>query len=158
MYRIVESPVGRLTLVMDAEGALTALYLDGQKYEQSGEALGERDDTAGQAIVDQLAEYFAAERTRFELDLRPAGTDFQRRVWAAIADIPYGQTATYGQIAEQLGVPRSARAVGAATGRNPLSVVVPCHRVVGASGQLTGYAGGLDRKRWLLDFERGALA
>lgn len=158
MYRIVDSPVGRLTLVMDAEGALTALYLDGQKYEQSGEALGERDDTAGQAIVDQLAEYFAAERTRFELDLRPAGTDFQRRVWAAIADIPYGQTATYGQIAEQLGVPRSARAVGAATGRNPLSVVVPCHRVVGASGQLTGYAGGLDRKRWLLDFERGALA
>lgn len=158
MYRMVESPVGRLTLAMDAAGALTALYLEGQKYEQSGDALGEREEGAGEVIVDQLQEYFAGTRTAFDLPLNPRGTEFQKRVWASIAEIDYGQTATYGAIAEKLGQPRSARAVGAATGRNPIALIVPCHRVVGVAGKLTGYAGGLDRKRWLLDFERGALA
>lgn len=105
----------------------------------------------------QLREYFAGERTAFDLPLAPVGTDFDRRVWARVAAIPHGETATYGELAAQLGAPAAARAVGAANGRNPIAIVIPCHRVVGASGALTGYAYGVDRKAGLLALERGAL-
>lgn len=155
LHRIVDSPVGAITLVTEGD-ALVAVYLAGQKYEAEAE-LGGRDDSVAEAAASQLAEYFDGTRTRFELELAPRGTEFQRRVWTALTEIPYGQTETYGHLAERIGSPRGTRAVGAATGRNPLSIVVPCHRLVGADGQLTGYAGGLERKRWLLDFEQGAL-
>lgn len=103
----------------------------------------------------QLAEYFAGTRTRFDLPLAPVGTEFQRRVWVATAAIPFGETATYGEIARKIGVPTGSRAVGGALNRNPLAIVVPCHRVVGSSGKLTGYDGGVDRKAFLLNLERG---
>ena len=106
----------------------------------------------------QLAEYFAGTRRTFDLALDPAGTDFQLRAWNALRSIPFGQTISYGEQAAELGVPGSARAVGAANGRNPLSIVVPCHRVIAASGALTGFAGGLDTKAWLLEHERAVLA
>ena len=113
----------------------------------------ERDDDGLPAAREQLAAYFAGELTVFDLPLDLRGTDFQRRVWAALREIPYGRTRTYGELATALGAPSASRAVGLANGRNPISIVVPCHRVVGASGSLTGYAGGVDRKRALLDLE-----
>lgn len=156
-HRIIDSPVGALTLVVDEAGVLAGLYLDGQAHgpAETGVDLGERDDTVAEDAVAQLREYFAGERQSFDLRLAPRGTEFQRRVWDALREIPYGQTATYGEVAAKIGSPRGTRAVGAATGRNPLGIVVPCHRLVGSSGELTGYAGGLARKRWLLDFEAG---
>jgi methylated-DNA-[protein]-cysteine S-methyltransferase len=119
--------------------------------------LGTADSAPFNAAVAQLEEYWAGRRHTFELVLDPPGTSFQRAVWAAIARIPYGATVTYAEIATAVGRPRAARAVGAATGQNPLSIVVPCHRVVGRDGHLTGYGGGLDRKRWLLDHEARTL-
>ena len=104
----------------------------------------------------QLVEYFAGERTSFDLPLAPTGSDFQQKVWAALRTIPYGDTWSYGRLAEAIGQPGAARAVGLANGRNPISIVVPCHRVVGSSGKLTGYAGGVERKAFLLDLERGS--
>lgn len=103
----------------------------------------------------QLTEYFAGTRRDFDLPLAPQGTDFQRRVWAALEAIPFGETRNYAEIAEQLGSKGGQRAVGAANGRNPISIVVPCHRVIGSDGRMTGYAGGIGRKRWLLAFEAG---
>ena len=154
-HRVIDSPIGPLTLVVDDSGALTRIAMAGQKHLPDVATFGPRDDSVAQDAVDQLAEYFAGERTEFDLDSAPVGTEFQRRVWAALAGIPLSQTTTYGEIARDLGMPTAARAVGAAVGRNPLSIVVPCHRVVAASGDLTGYAGGLDAKRWLLAHERG---
>lgn len=156
-HRIVDSPLGSLTLVVDETDALVALYVPGQSHgpEESGVDLGERDDTVAQAAVEQLAEYFAGARSRFSVRLSPTGTPFQRRVWEALAEIPYGTTESYGRLAARIGSPRGTRAVGAAASRNPIGIIVPCHRLVGASGALTGYAGGLERKRWLLDFEAG---
>lgn len=113
-----------------------------------------RDDRAFSDAVDQLAQYFAGERTAFDVELELAGTPFQRRVWTALRDIPYGETRSYGQIAALLGAPGASRAVGLANGRNPVSVIVPCHRVIGANGSLTGYGGGVERKRLLLGLER----
>ena len=153
-HRIIDSPVGPLTLVVDDAGALAALYTAGQKHLPDAAGLGVRDDTIAADAVAQLGEYFAGTRSAFELDLAPQGTDFQRGVWALLSGIPAGETRTYGQLAAQLGTPTASRAVGGAIGRNPLSIVVPCHRVIGASGALTGYAGGVERKRWLLDHER----
>ena len=153
-HRIIDSPVGPLTLVVDDAGALAALYTAGQKHLPDAAGLGVRDDTIAADAVAQLGEYFAGTRSAFELDLAPQGTDFQRRVWALLSGIPAGETRTYGQLAAQLGTPTASRAVGGAIGRNPLSIVVPCHRVIGASGALTGYAGGVERKRWLLHHER----
>lgn len=105
----------------------------------------------------QLAEYFAGQRQSFDLPLAPQGTPFQQRVWQALLSIPFGRTASYAEIATSLDDPKAVRAVGAANGRNPLAIVVPCHRVIGSDGSLTGYAGGLDRKRWLLAFEAGEM-
>lgn len=154
-HRVIDSPIGPLTLVADSSGALTRILTDGQRHAPPASALGPRDDELAPEAVDQLADYFAGRRMDFQLRTAPRGTAFQHRVWAAIAAVPAGQTRSYGQVAHDLGAPGSARAVGAATGRNPLSIVVPCHRLVSSAGALTGYAGGLDRKRWLLAHEQG---
>ena len=154
-HTTVDSPLGPLTLVADGD-ALVGVYMAGQAHRPGDERLGAPapdDDPTLVAAADELADYFAGRRTEFALPLHPAGTDFQRAVWDAIAAIPYGETATYTELAQQVGRPTATRAVGAAVGRNPLSVVVPCHRVLGAGGSLTGYAGGLDRKRLLLALE-----
>lgn len=152
-HRIIDSPVGPLTLVVDDDGTLCALYTDQQAHHPGVEALGERDDTIAERAVAQLGEYFAGERTVFDVPHAARGTDFQRAVWAQLALIPAGMTRTYGDVAAALGRPSAARAVGAATGRNPISIIVPCHRLVGSTGALTGYAGGVERKRWLLEHE-----
>ena len=154
-YSVMESPIGALTIV-SSDGALVAILMDGHHRPPVPEsAWGERVDDALPEATRQLAEYFAGRRRAFDLPLAPSGTDFQRQVWAALAEIPYGETRSYGQIAAAIGRPGASRAVGMANGRNPVSVVVPCHRVVGASGSLTGYAGGPERKQFLLDLERG---
>lgn len=154
-YTIIDSPIGSLTLVRDPRG-LTGLFMPDHKPAPKPATFGARDDGAFGDAVQQLGEYWAGERTAFELALAPVGTAFQLRVWQALRTIPYGEKRTYGWIAEQLGQPTAVRAVGLANGRNPLSIVVPCHRVVGRSGALTGYAGGVERKRFLLDHEAGA--
>jgi methylated-DNA-[protein]-cysteine S-methyltransferase len=152
-HTVVDSPLGPLTLV-GTDGALTGLYMDRQRYRPEPETFGDRDDVPFAEAARQLEEYFAGTRTRFDLPLAMAGTPFQRQVWEALRAIPYGRTVSYGQLADRLGRPTAARAVGLANGHNPIGIIVPCHRVVGASGDLTGYGGGLDRKRRLLDFER----
>jgi methylated-DNA-[protein]-cysteine S-methyltransferase len=151
-HKIVDSPLGELRLVAEGE-ALTGLYFPGHWYEPDPASFGTRADAGFEQAERQLGEYFAGARTRFDLPSSLQGDDFQRRVWALIDDIPYGRTRTYGELAEELGNPLLARDVGGAVGRNPLSVIVPCHRVVGKGGKLTGYAGGLERKRFLLELE-----
>jgi methylated-DNA-[protein]-cysteine S-methyltransferase len=154
-HTVVDSPVGPLTLVAEG-GALTGLYQSEQRHLPSAESFGGRDDTALPAAREQLAAYFAGELEQFDLPLSLAGTPFQAQVWAALRRVPYGSTCTYAELAAAIGRPAAVRAVGAANGRNPACIVVPCHRVVGADGSLTGYAGGVDRKRYLLDLEAGA--
>lgn len=151
-HTIVDSPLGPLTLVAH-DGALAGVYFAEHARRPEPAAFGTRADAAFAAAAEQLGEYFSGARTRFELPLAARGDAFQQRVWARLADIPYGQTRSYGELATELGDPGLARAVGAANGRNPLCVIVPCHRVVGAGGRLVGYAGGLARKRFLLDLE-----
>ena len=157
-HRIIDSPVGPLTLVVDSEGVLCGVYFDGHSHPPTEARLGARDDSVADDAVRQLGEYFAGTRTEFDLDLAPNGTDFQRSVWDQLRAIPFGRTTGYGQVASALGKSSAARAVGAATGRNPISIIVPCHRLVGRSGALTGYAGGVDRKKWLLDHEAAVSA
>ena len=152
MHAIVPSPVGELTLV-GHDGALTGVYFPEHVRRPDQESFGPRDDAAFTIAAVQLAEYFAGTRTAFDLELAPRGNRFQRKVWAQLIEIPYGETRTYGQLATALGDPGLARAVGAANGQNPLSIIVPCHRVVGSTGKLTGYAGGLQRKAFLLELE-----
>lgn len=151
----MDSPVGELTLVAD-DGGLTGVYFPHHWYRPDPATFGRPADAGFGEVKSQLTEYFAGERRRFDLRLSARGDDFQRRVWELIGDIPYGQTATYGDLARELGSQVLAKDVGAAVGRNPLSVIVPCHRVVGKDGRLTGYAGGLARKRFLLDLEEAA--
>ncbi|HUA39996.1 MAG TPA: methylated-DNA--[protein]-cysteine S-methyltransferase [Streptosporangiaceae bacterium] len=149
------SPIGPLTLVAEA-GELTALYMDAQQHRPEDGTLGvpgDPDAAPFAAAARQLAAYFAGQLTEFDLPLAPAGTPFQRRVWAALQTIPYGQTWSYAQLADKIGQPTAVRAVGLANGRNPIALVIPCHRVIGSDGSLTGYGGGLDRKRFLLDLE-----
>jgi methylated-DNA-[protein]-cysteine S-methyltransferase len=165
----VDSPLGRLTLTA-CGGFLTGLTMDGQKHVTPAATPADgRPDAPGGSDADacleeaqrQLDAYFAGGLTRFDIPLRLAGTDFQMRVWRSLQDIPYGHTISYGDLARRVGNPQASRAVGLANGRNPVAVVVPCHRVIGADGRLTGYAGGLERKIWLLDHERadhGALS
>jgi methylated-DNA-[protein]-cysteine S-methyltransferase len=145
---IVGTPIGTLWLAGDDDG-LRAISFD--PLPDAGRA-----SSVLSAAAAQLEAYFAGELEEFDLPLAPEGTDFQRRVWDAVAAIPYGSTATYGEVAAAIGRPSACRAVGAANGRNPLPIVVPCHRVVGSAGALTGYGGGLERKRALLDLERVA--
>ena len=158
-YSTLTTPIGELLLTADDDGALTAVDLPNHHRDATG---WERDDVLLADARAQLTEYFAGERTVFDLPLRPTGTPFQLRVWDALLRIPYGETASYGEIARELGEPghdhRLARAVGAANGRNPIAIVVPCHRVIGSAGSLTGYAGGLECKRALLDLEAGRTA
>ncbi len=151
-YRTMDSPVGLLTLA-GRDGKLMHLRMVDQTYEPSRDGW-ERDDSAFADAVDQLSAYFAGERTEFHLELDMVGTQFQRRVWDALQTIPYGETCTYGEIARQIGSPSASRAVGLANGHNPIGIIVPCHRVIGANGSLTGYGGGLDRKRALLELEK----
>jgi methylated-DNA-[protein]-cysteine S-methyltransferase len=155
-YDFHESPQGQMLLVANDAG-LAGVYFDGQKYLPQVASQWRRDPD--HAMLRQarreLAEYFAGKRKRFELALAPEGTEFQRSVWKAISSVEFGETISYGELAERAGCPGSARAAGAATGRNPLGIIVPCHRIVGANGSLTGYAGGLERKRALLALESG---
>ncbi|MDQ3699780.1 MAG: methylated-DNA--[protein]-cysteine S-methyltransferase [Chloroflexota bacterium] len=157
-YTTVPSPIGDLLLVGDGFH-LTGLYLPQHKGGPAIEEDWTRDedwtseDETFALAVSQLRAYFAGELKTFALPLAPRGTPFQRSVWQALAEIPYGSTATYGQLAARIGNPTAARAVGLATGRNPLSIVIPCHRAVGTGGALTGYAGGVERKRQLLALE-----
>jgi methylated-DNA-[protein]-cysteine S-methyltransferase len=155
-HTVIASPLGGLTVVAE-DGALTGLYFERHRRGPNAEALGTYREPGFEEVRRQLDEYFAGERTRFELPLAPQGKEFQLRVWRLLREIPFGQTRSYGDLARQLGDVSLAQAVGAANGRNPLSVIVPCHRVVGADGSLTGYAGGLDRKRFLLDLEEPAV-
>jgi methylated-DNA-[protein]-cysteine S-methyltransferase len=152
MHTMIDSPLGSLTLVA-RDGLLAGLYYPGHWYMPDPDVFGLRSGRGFDQAQRQLAEYFAGERTSFNLASTIGGDEFQRRVWDLIDRIPYGQTTTYGEIAAELGDPGLARKVGAAVGRNPLSVIVPCHRVVGKDGKLTGYAGGLERKRFLLELE-----
>ena len=154
-WAMTGSAVGELTLVAD-DGALIGVYFPHHWYRPGPAAFGRPAETGFGEVKRQLAEYFAGDRERFELPLDARGDEFQRRVWELIGRIPYGQTATYGDLARELAGPVLAKDVGAAVGRNPLSVIVPCHRVVGKDGKLTGYAGGLARKRFLLDLEETA--
>ncbi|WP_414504207.1 methylated-DNA--[protein]-cysteine S-methyltransferase [Streptomyces sp. NEAU-L66] len=150
------TPVGPLTLVAAGE-ALSGLYMTDQRHRPPQETFGDPADPGEPPFAEtitQLQAYFRGELTIFDLPLALHGTPFQRRVWAALCAIPYGETVSYGQLAERLGAPSASRAVGLANGRNPVGIIIPCHRVVGANGSLTGYGGGLDRKRRLLAFER----
>jgi methylated-DNA-[protein]-cysteine S-methyltransferase len=157
-HTIVDSPLGELILVAE-DGTLSGIYFPGHWTRPDPAGFGERTGHRLQQVEQQLAEYFAGERTSFDLPRAVAGTAFQRQVWDLLDKIPYGQTTTYGRIARELGSPTLARRVGNAVGHNPLSVIVPCHRVVGSDGRLTGYAGGLQRKQFLLDLEaRSAVA
>lgn len=152
MHTVFGSPLGELTLVAE-DGALTAIYFPGHKRLPDAAGFGPRSEDGFGEAKRQLAEYFAGERTEFTLPLAPRGDPFQLKVWQLLRQIPYGQTRSYGQLARELGDPHLAQAVGNANGRNPISIVVPCHRVVGADGSLVGYAGGLERKRFLLELE-----
>jgi methylated-DNA-[protein]-cysteine S-methyltransferase len=155
-FRSVDSPVGRLTLAGKG-GRLMHLRMVDQTYEPSHDGW-ERDDGAFPDAVEQLEAYFAGDRTDFDLDLYLVGTAFQRRVWEALLTIPYGETRSYGEIARQIRSPGAFRAVGLANGHNPIGIIVPCHRVIGSNGSLTGYGGGLDRKRALLALEKSRTA
>ncbi|HEY0636632.1 MAG TPA: methylated-DNA--[protein]-cysteine S-methyltransferase [Pseudonocardiaceae bacterium] len=152
-HTVVDSPVGALTLVA-RDGVLSGLYLEQQRHRPPADIFGERVTGGFAAEREQLTAYFDGRLTEFDLPLALAGTEFQRRVWTALCDIPFGETTSYGELAERLGRPTASRAVGLANGKNPISIVVPCHRVVGSGGALTGYGGGLPRKRQLLDHER----
>jgi methylated-DNA-[protein]-cysteine S-methyltransferase len=171
MWTEMYTPVGVLRIVSNGT-SVTAIDFLGETpggesrsvtvaaARASAVSVGERqdDDQLLQEAVQQLAEYFAGDRTEFELPLSPAGTPFQLRVWEELRRVPYGEVVSYGEVARRIGMSgQAARAVGLANGRNPVPVVIPCHRVVGADGRLTGYAGGTARKRVLLDLEQGAL-
>jgi methylated-DNA-[protein]-cysteine S-methyltransferase len=149
---IVHSPVGPLTLTA-RDGSLSGLHMQDQRHAPARSPESQRDDGAFEEIVEQLHAYFAGQLTQFDLPLAMDGTPFQRRVWAALREIPYGQTISYGELAHSVGSPGAARAVGLANGRNPVGIIVPCHRVIGADGSMTGYGGGLQRKVWLLEHE-----
>lgn len=155
-YDTIQSPIGDLTLVSDGK-ALTGLYMNNEKH-AARRAMAIRDKKMLKHPREQLQAYLAGDLREFDLALAAAGTVFQRRVWRALCDIPYGETISYGELARRIGQPKAARAVGLANGQNPISIVVPCHRVIGADGSLTGYGGGLARKRWLLAHEgKGSL-
>lgn len=151
-YRTIDSPIGPLTLAGHGS-VLTNLRMLEQTCEPS-RTHWTPDPGAFSGAVDQLNAYFAGELTEFDVELDLRGTDFQQRVWKALLTIPYGETRSYGEIADQIGAPGAARAVGLANGHNPIAIIVPCHRVIGASGKLTGYGGGINRKRALLELEK----
>jgi methylated-DNA-[protein]-cysteine S-methyltransferase len=151
-YTYIDSPIGALLVTRD-EGGITGLDLPKARYLRRIQDDWERDDAAFGDVRTQLSEYFAGTRQQFDLPLNARGNAFQHEVWQALSEIPYGETTSYGKVAASIGHPDGARAVGVANGQNPIPIVVPCHRVIGADGSLTGYGGGLPAKRWLLDHE-----
>jgi methylated-DNA-[protein]-cysteine S-methyltransferase len=154
-FTFYESPIQSLRLTSDGR-SLTGIYMLSEKHQFLSQSKWiEEDSMAPFAVTkQQLTEYFAGNLTEFELPLQMHGTDFQLKVWSALKTIPYGTTISYGELAQQIGQPKASRAVGLANGRNPISIVIPCHRVIGANGKLTGYGGGVERKQWLLDHEK----
>lgn len=150
----MDSPIGKLLIYGTSRG-LGGIMMTKQRHFDGKQPDWKRDDKLWSGVARQLREYFNGKRRDFDIPLDPAGTDFQRSVWSALRKIPYGRTASYADIARAIGKPKAMRAVGMANGRNPISIVVPCHRVIGADGSLTGYGGGLDRKRTLLNLESG---
>jgi methylated-DNA-[protein]-cysteine S-methyltransferase len=154
-YATMPSPVGELLLTA-SEAGLTGVYLPGEGRQP--EPGWQHDPQRLVPCADQLEEYFAGHRSAFDLPLAPPGTAFQRRVWTELMSVEYGTTITYTELAQRVGRPRSVRAVGGANGRNPVCIIVPCHRVIGVNGALTGYSAGVESKRWLLDFERSMMA
>jgi methylated-DNA-[protein]-cysteine S-methyltransferase len=158
-YRYVDSPLGRILLVGDGP-FVTGVYLEEHKRGREPEAAWQKskgDDVLAVA-AEQLTDYFAGRRRTFDVPIKLQGTPFQQQVWRELVQIPHGQTISYAELARRVGNPAASRAVGSANGRNPISIIVPCHRVIGADGKLTGYAGGVDKKRRLLEWERGAAA
>jgi methylated-DNA-[protein]-cysteine S-methyltransferase len=155
-HAVIDSPIGPLTLIV-RDGRLTGVHMEVTRYEPDAAALGEAvpcdADPVLAAAASQLDAYFSGELTSFDLPLDLEGTGFQRTVWQGLQSIPYGVTISYGELARRIGQPSASRAVGLANGRNPVSIIVPCHRVIGADGSLTGYGGGMDRKRFLLGLE-----
>jgi methylated-DNA-[protein]-cysteine S-methyltransferase len=147
------SPIGALLLCADARGAVTGVWFPGERHIPVGD-LGRRDPGPFAALQDQLDQYFAGARRHFDVPTAAAGSAFQRAVWAELALVGFGRLATYREVAARLGRPGAARAVGQANARNPLGILVPCHRLLGSSGSLTGYGGGLPAKRWLIEHER----
>jgi methylated-DNA-[protein]-cysteine S-methyltransferase len=156
LYTTIESPIGELLLLGDRR-ALHGLYMQAGRKPVTIAESWRRSTPPFATVTRQLSEYFEGRRATFDMPLLMEGTGFEQRVWRALRDIPYGETVSYGEIARRIGQPSAARAVGLANGRNPISVIVPCHRVVGANGTLTGYGGGLERKRVLLELEQGQL-
>lgn len=155
-FRTLKTPVGKLKLIASDQGLAAILWEnDDPKRVRLGDLHEDREHPVLSEAAKQLAEYFAGKRTEFSIALDPVGTDFQKQVWTALSEIPFGETRSYGQLARAIGRPSASRAVGAANGRNPISIVVPCHRVIGTSGALTGFAGGLKVKAQLLELERG---
>ena len=154
IYRYLESPIGQLLLTSDGE-SLTGLYMGApSKSPNLGSDWAEKPDAGPlHEAARQLGEYFAGKRKVFDLPLKMEGTEFQKRVWRQLTKIPFGETWSYGQLARRLDNPNGSRAVGLANGRNPIAVIVPCHRVIGADGSLTGFGGGIPRKQWLLSHE-----
>ncbi|HEX9518162.1 MAG TPA: methylated-DNA--[protein]-cysteine S-methyltransferase [Streptosporangiaceae bacterium] len=158
-HAVINSPIGPLTLIAQ-DGRLAGVHMEITRYEPDlgalGAAVASESYPVLAAAASQLDAYFRGELTSFDLPLALDGTQFQRCVWAALQSIPYGQTISYGDLARRIGQPSASRAVGLANGRNPVAIVVPCHRVIGADGSLTGYGGGMDRKRFLLALEQRA--
>jgi O-6-methylguanine DNA methyltransferase len=152
-FAVIESPLGPLLLAAE-DGGLTLLWMSPLPERETG-AGDARDRAVLAAAGEQLDSYFAGDLTAFDLPLAPGGTPFQQGVWSALVEIPFGETVSYGSLATRLGRPGAARAVGLANGSNPISIIIPCHRVIGSDGRLTGYGGGIDRKAWLLDHEAG---
>jgi len=155
IHTLIDSPVGELLLTGDGEALSRLAFVQSRRPEVAAALRGSRVDDGFPAVRAQLEEYFAGRRRDFELPLALHGSEFELRVWDALRRIPYGATTSYGAVARSIGHPDGARAVGLANGRNPIAVIVPCHRVIGADGSLTGYGGGLHRKRFLLDLEAG---
>lgn len=149
-YSLFPSPVSELLLLSNGE-ALTGLYMEPHSAKRTKDAV--RDDSKFKTVREQLSAYFAGDLIKFDLPLAPEGTEFQKQAWRALCKIPYGATISYGEQARRIGQPNAFRAVGTANGQNPISIIVPCHRVIGANGSLTGYGGGLPRKKWLLAHE-----
>jgi len=155
VFKTIWSPVGELTLVADANGLAAILWENDRPGRVRLGPLTEAPDHPLLVETErQLGEYFAGDRRRFDVPLSFAGTDFQKRVWGALLTIPFGETRSYGEVAAQIGKPGASRAVGAANGRNPISIIAPCHRVIGSTGKLTGFAGGMEAKKYLLELER----
>lgn len=156
-YSYVDGPLGQMLVQGDGQ-FVTGLFMPNHKGWCGPDPAWHQTVAPFAAVREQLAEYFAGERQTFDVPLKLAGTPFQQRIWQELVRIPFGTTITYAQLAQRVGKPTASRAVGHANGRNPISIIVPCHRVIGADGKLVGYAGGMNKKQWLLAWERRAMA